>query len=748
IGTDYYATNCTLTFQPGQTVVQAHVPIINNGLPEGNRTISLLLSNAVNTTLTSPSNAVLTIIDSVSAPGQLYFGSPNFTAYSSDGTVYLPVLRTNGALTAVSVGYNLIPGSALPGLNYVNAAGTISFDVNSNVAYVPVQVLNPPYPQPPVSLTVVLSNPQNGATLTTPTNTTLTILNTNVGFAFVNATNSVREINGNVPVFVQRLGATNGGVHVDFATQAGTAQPGVNYTPVSGTLTFAAGEMVKAILLPLLYDSRVTGDQYLTLQLSAPGAGGSLAYPSNTVVVVQDADAGISFTNSASTVLKNAGFAVIPVVCTNTAVEPVIIDSNTVPMSVQYATVDGTARAGIDYSATSGKIAFTNGIGTNYIYVPIFNNSQVLGDHAFSVILSNPTAPAQLVAPSTQTVTIVDNNSGLSFSSPVYSVLKTGVAATITVVRTDFTNTTSYVNFATANGTALAGLDYFPTNGTLVFTNGVTSQSFNVTVIGNTAVQPDKTVLLQLSSPTNGFLVAPSAATLTIHDISGSLVVPAGAALLHESLVTNGIIDPNENVTVAFALRATGGTNVNNLTATLLVTNGVSAPSSPQNYGNLLVNGPSVSRAFSFTATGTNGQTIAPTLLLNNGLTNIGTATFTFTLGTWTTTFYNTNPITIRDFTLASPYPSAITVSNVGGTLVKSTVTLSNLYHGFTRDIEALVVSPAGQDTLIMAHAGNGSVARISLTFDDAASTILSTNSILVTGTNKPSAYPTITPFP
>ncbi len=753
IGIDYYPTNATITFNPGQTDVQILVPIINNNLAEGNKTVSLVLSNAVNTMLASPSNSTLTIIDTVAAPGQLYFSATNFVANSGDGTAYLSVLRTNGSSGSVSVTYNMVPGTAQPGLNYIPATGTLTFNSGSTVAYVPVQLVNNSVIQGPVSLSVLLSNPTGGSTLTAPTNATLSILNTNIGYAFQNGTNYVRETNGFVPIYVQRLGGTNGGVSVHYSTIPGTALPQVNYTPVSGTLTFGAGEMLKAISLPLFYDPLVTGNLTLTMQLTSPSFGTLLGSPSNSLVVVQDADAGISFTNSAMSVFKNVGTAVIPVICTNPAVEPVVINTNVIPMTVHYATADGTAVAGADYLATSGVLFFTNGIGTNYIRVPILNNSQVLGDHTFSVSLLNPTAPGQLVPPSTTTVTIVDNNSGLSFSSPAYSVLKTGVSATITVLRTDYTNTTSTVNFSTADGTALAGTDYFPTNGMLTFTNGETSHSFAVTVIANTTVQPDKTVLLQLSRPNNGYLIAPYAATLTIHDTTGSLVVPAGSTLVSESLIANGIIDPGETVTMLFALRASGGTNVSNLSATLLATNGVASPTSPngtatQSYGSLTVQGPSVSRPFTFTGMGTNSQQIAATFLLNNGVTNIGTATFTYTLGTWTTTFSNLNSIVINDHTIASPYPSSINVRDVGGVLVKSVVTLTNLNHGYTKDIQALVVSPAGQDTLIMGRAGNGSVSRITLTFDDAAASYLSATNVLVTGTNKPTAYPPTTIFP
>lgn len=750
IGTDYYPTNTTLTFAPGQSDIQVQIPIINNTVASGNKTVSLLLSNALNTTLTSPSNATLTIIDTVSAPGQIYFSATNFVANEGGGSASLTVLRTNGASGSVSVTFNTVPGTAQPGLNYVTSSGTLTFGNGDTVKSITVPLVDNNVVQGPVSLSVILSAPTGGATLTAPTNTTLTIMDNDTGFAFLSGTNYVRETNGIVSIFVQRIGGTNGGDQVSYATTNGTAIAGLNYTAVSGTLTFGVGEMLKAVSLPLNYLPQVTGDLNLTMKLFSPSAGTVLASPSNSVVVIQDADAGFSFTNSAMSVYKNIGTAIITVVCSNPSIEPPVSNTNAVPLSVSYATADGTALAGLDYAARSGTLIFTNGIGTNTISVPIYNNSQVLGDHAFSVKLLNPTSPGQLITPSNLVVTIVDNNSGLSFSSPVYKVLKTGVSSTVTVLRTDNTNTTSAVNFNTSDGTAAAGTDYIATNGVLVFTNGETTKSFNVTVIANTTVQPDKTVLLQLSNPTNGLLIAPYAATLTIHDTTGSLVVPAGSTLVHESLITNGIIDPGENVTMLFALRASGGTNIPNVYATLLPTNGITSPSpsSAVSYGPLAVGGGSVSRQFSFTASGTNSQIILATLQLSNGVTNIGTAVFSYTLGTWTTTFYNTNSIIINDLAIASPYPSSITVSNVGGVVVKSIVTLTNLYHGYTKDIEALVVSPAGQDTLLMSHAGNASVSKITLTFDDAATNSLPSGSALMTGTNRPTAYQSTTIFP
>jgi uncharacterized delta-60 repeat protein len=231
------------------------------------------------------------------------------------------------------------------------------------------------------------------------------------------------------------------------------------------------------------------------------------------------------------------------------------------------------------------------------------------------------------------------------------------------------------------------------------------------------------------------------------------LVIPAGSALVHESFTPpNYIIDPGETVTLLFTFTNSAGNNVTNLVATLLATNGVTSPSGPQSYGPLIVGGPSASLPFSFTASGTNGQSIAATFQLQSGTNNLGTAVFTYMLGTLTNTFANTNLIVINDYAAASPYPSTINVSGVGGSLIKVTVTFANLTHAWPADIDALLESPRQQSALLMANAGGGyAVHGVTLTFDDAASTAptnLPQAGQIVSHTYKPTAYFPVATFP
>src|SRR5205814_1887120 len=69
-----------------------------------------------------------------------------------------------------------------------------------------------------------------------------------------------------------------------------------------------------------------------------------------------------------------------------------------------------------------------------------------------------------------------------------------------------------------------------------------------------------------------------------------------------------------------------------NLVATLLANTGVTSPSSPQTYG-AIATGASVTKPFTFTASGVNGATITATLQLQNGTASLGTVSKSFVLG-------------------------------------------------------------------------------------------------------------------
>jgi ELWxxDGT repeat protein len=88
-------------------------------------------------------------------------------------------------------------------------------------------------------------------------------------------------------VVVTRGGNTTGAASVAFTTIDGSAQAGSDYTAVSGTIAFAAGETSKTIVLASLGDTNVEADEAFFIGLSSP-AGAVLARTTSTIVIQED----------------------------------------------------------------------------------------------------------------------------------------------------------------------------------------------------------------------------------------------------------------------------------------------------------------------------------------------------------------------------------------------------------------------------------------------------------------------------
>jgi uncharacterized repeat protein (TIGR01451 family) len=211
----------------------------------------------------------------------------------------------------------------------------------------------------------------------------------------------------------------------------------------------------------------------------------------------------------------------------------------------------------------------------------------------------------------------------------------------------------------------------------------------------------------------------------------------------------NGVIDPGETVTFNVGFKNLGQVDSTNLVVTLLSTNGVISPSAPQAYGSVAANGATVSRSFSFTAGGGCGGSITPTFVLQDASGPLGNGSRTFTLGTMISTnvvVTNSSAIAILDNAAASPYPSAIVLSGITGTVTKVTATLRGLSHTYPDDIDILLVGPNGQNVLLMSDTGDSStVTNLTLTFDDAAASSLPDASLITSGTYKPTNFDTNT---
>ncbi|HMF37316.1 MAG TPA: Calx-beta domain-containing protein, partial [Isosphaeraceae bacterium] len=95
----------------------------------------------------------------------------------------------------------------------------------------------------------------------------------------------VNEGAGVAVITVDREGG-GGVVTVSYAAGGGTAAPGVDYTPVSGTLTFGLGVTVQNFTVPILDDLSLQSDKTVNLVIASPTGGAKLGMPSSAILTI------------------------------------------------------------------------------------------------------------------------------------------------------------------------------------------------------------------------------------------------------------------------------------------------------------------------------------------------------------------------------------------------------------------------------------------------------------------------------
>jgi hypothetical protein len=103
-------------------------------------------------------------------------------------------------------------------------------------------------------------------------------------------------------------------------------------------------------------------------------------------------------------------------------------------------------------------------------------------------------------------------------SRNTHQVLRYGAAsqAVFAVTLSAASNVRVTINFATADGSAIAGTDYAATASTLMFAPGETTKSILVPTLSDSVFAGDKTFIVNLSNPSAVITLANAQATGTI----------------------------------------------------------------------------------------------------------------------------------------------------------------------------------------------------------------------------------------
>ncbi len=422
LGTNYtvsQAASGTLTFAPGDTAKNVTVTGKDDGiyLAGAGKTFTMTLSSPQGAAISGSASSTGTINDADTAP-QMGISSCSGGKVSGGSLAVFPI-RVQAASVPATVTYTTVGVNTIPG-DFDSGTGTITIPPGAAVREFDLKI--PTHSVAPAGsriFDVQLSSPQ-GARLGTAVAPCTIVSN-----GSASSTVPTLQITNPVPVVEPASGSTSvpvtvtlnapaaqttpTDVHIHWETADGTAAQPADYTTGSGDLTWAAD-----VYGPQTFSVQVNSNPARTAQgtftiafTSPDSSAGFVGAPTATVTVLPvGSTASVLSIADASAPEKQGS---IPVIVTLTP-------TGAAPVTVQYATADGTgskgAFAGTDYTAKSGTLTFSPGQSTQTITIPITPYSGVEPNKSFQVVLSNPVGAT--LANSAATLTILNDNARIT----------------------------------------------------------------------------------------------------------------------------------------------------------------------------------------------------------------------------------------------------------------------------------------------------------------------------------------------
>ena len=230
----------------------------------------------------------------------------------------------------------------------------------------------------------------------TPANPTFTIADASI----VEGDNGTTSLN-----FIITLNpVASSACTVTYATTDGTANGTEDYTPVTNTITFNAEEPRKTVSILISGDTEDESDETFTLTLSNPSIGTELGNKMTATGTIVNDDA--------ATIISVQDTQVIEGESGNNKLRFIVTFSPAPdqPLSFEYATADGTAQAGIDYTAVSGTLNIPAEQSQAIIEVPVRGDTDLEDNETLTLTLDNPSA-GTLISNETATGTLLNDDS-------------------------------------------------------------------------------------------------------------------------------------------------------------------------------------------------------------------------------------------------------------------------------------------------------------------------------------------------
>jgi hypothetical protein len=524
VGKDFEDQTGQITILTGFRVAQLTINTLNNINKQADSQLLLTLVN-LNGVQMANTQAIITIVDDTP---ELSFNSE----YRADEGDNLSVIFTlqQAVQHNISFDYQTVNSSAVAGDDYTAVSGTATILAGSTTTTVPLATLINNSNDQSTQFILLINNligaqaPQEQAIISIINETPTLYFNTQYSVdegeqVSLTFTLDDGSIDGN-------LNTIQHNITFDYQTIDNSAAAGDDYTPASGTATILAGSTTVTVpFTTLINEDKLQSTQFI-LQLS--NVTGAQIDNSQIVISIVDDTPELSFESEyrvdEGDNLSVAFFLAQPV------------QHN---ISFDYQTIDSSAVAGDDFTASTGSINILAGSTTATLQLTTLINETKQQSTQFVLQLS--TINGAQVPQKRATITIVDDTPELSFNSE-YRVDEGDNLSVIFTLQQAVQHNISF-NYQTINSSAVAGDDYTAVSGTATILAGSTTTTVPLTILTNNDKQQSTQFVLQLST-INGAQVPQKRATITIVDDTPEL-----------SFNSEYRVDEGDNLSVIFTLQ-------------------------------------------------------------------------------------------------------------------------------------------------------------------------------------------------
>jgi hypothetical protein len=414
---------------------------------------------------------------------------------------------------ALAVDWATADGTATQSDDFAEASGTVTLTRSASTAIVTIPIIPDALDEPNETFTVNLSNLVGtpGKIADAQAIGTITDDDASPSISIDDVVVGEGDSGTTDANFTVSLSGPSGRtVTVDWATADGTAVHPSDFAANSGTATFDPGETSQTVVVAVKGDTDLELDEAFTVALTSP-TNATVTDGSGTGTIVDDELEPVVSIDDATVTEGDAGTSTLSFTVSLSRV-------GVVGATVDWTTSNGSAAEPGDYASDSGTVTFTAGDVEESVDVSVNGDVLFEDDESIAVDLSN--AAGSLLGDGHGVGTIVNDDAAPSVSISDTNVTESNTGtrtAVFDVTLSDASGVTASMAWATADDTALAGIDYVGASGIVSFSPGDVSETVSVTVNGDTVDEPDETFEVKLSPP-NGAVIADGTAVGTILD--------------------------------------------------------------------------------------------------------------------------------------------------------------------------------------------------------------------------------------